>query len=35
MEAVALAEREGMDAAALLAVLAKGSTDSFALRNHG
>lgn len=34
-EAVAVAQREGMDAASLLGVLGKGSADSFALRNHG
>ncbi len=34
-EAVALAERNGVDAALLLDTLSKGSADSFALRNHG
>jgi len=34
-EALALARRGGLDPALLLATLAKGSADSFALRNHG
>lgn len=34
-EAVAVARRAGMDAAAMLHTLSKGSADSFALRNHG
>ena len=34
-EAVAVARRAGMDPAALLETLSKGSADSFALRNHG
>src|SRR5262249_21799376 len=34
-EALALARRSGLDPALLLATLAKGSADSFALRNHG
>ncbi len=34
-EAVALAKRNGVDAALLLDTLSKGSADSFALRNHG
>lgn len=34
-EAMAVARRAGMDGAALLEVLSKGSADSFALRNHG
>jgi 3-hydroxyisobutyrate dehydrogenase len=34
-EAVAVAERSGVDPALLLDTLSKGSADSFALRNHG
>jgi 3-hydroxyisobutyrate dehydrogenase-like beta-hydroxyacid dehydrogenase len=34
-EALALARRGGLDPALLLGTLAKGSADSFALRNHG
>ena len=34
-EALALARRGGLDPALLLSTLAKGSADSFALRNHG
>ena len=34
-EALALARRNGIDAALLFDTLAKGSADSFALRNHG
>ncbi|WP_158742939.1 NAD(P)-dependent oxidoreductase [Acidisphaera sp. L21] len=34
-EAVAVAERAGMDGRVLLETLSKGSADSFALRNHG
>ena len=34
-EAVAVARRAGMDGRVLLETLAKGSADSFALRNHG
>ena len=34
-EALALARRVGLDPALLFATLAKGSADSFALRNHG
>ena len=34
-EAIAVAERNGLDPETLLGVLAKGSADSFALRNHG
>jgi len=34
-EALALARRGGLDPALLFATLAKGSADSFALRNHG
>jgi 3-hydroxyisobutyrate dehydrogenase len=34
-EAVAVAERNGVDPALLLDTLSKGSADSFALRNHG
>ena len=34
-EALALARRSGLDPALLLSTLAKGSADSFALRNHG
>lgn len=34
-EAVAVARRAGMDGKGLLETLAKGSADSFALRNHG
>jgi 3-hydroxyisobutyrate dehydrogenase len=34
-EAVAIARRNGVDAALLLDTLSKGSADSFALRNHG
>jgi 3-hydroxyisobutyrate dehydrogenase len=34
-EALALARRAGLDPALLLGTLAKGSADSFALRNHG
>jgi 3-hydroxyisobutyrate dehydrogenase len=34
-EAVAVAKRNGVDAALLLDTLSKGSADSFALRNHG
>ena len=34
-EAIAVARRAGMDGGALLETLAKGSADSFALRNHG
>lgn len=34
-EAVAIGRHAGMDGAALLHTLAKGSADSFALRNHG
>lgn len=34
-EAIALAERAGMDRRVLFETLAKGSADSFALRNHG
>src|SRR5713101_3593490 len=34
-EALALARRTGIDPALLLETLAKGSADSFALRNHG
>jgi hypothetical protein len=34
-EAIALAERSGVEGAVLLDTLSKGSGDSFALRNHG
>jgi len=34
-EALALARRNGLDPALLFSTLAKGSADSFALRNHG
>jgi len=34
-EAIALAERAGVDGCILLDTLSKGSGDSFALRNHG
>lgn len=34
-EAIAIAERAGMDRAVLFETLTKGSADSFALRNHG
>jgi 3-hydroxyisobutyrate dehydrogenase-like beta-hydroxyacid dehydrogenase len=34
-EALAVARASGVDAAVLFEVLAKGSADSFALRNHG
>src|SRR5438874_2410300 len=34
-EALALARRAGLDPALMFATLAKGSADSFALRNHG
>ena len=34
-EAIAIAERAGMDRALLFETLSKGSADSFALRNHG